>query len=391
VIETTPELTPVPEGRRRRWPAALAVVGSLVAVGLLSAPACEPSDGAELPPSVRVDSARALADTYATAPGGTTIVLAPGVYAPRQLKRTGAALTAPIVLRPAPDAVVEVQNLDVAGPSLHIEDLHLTGIIRFRAAAVGSRLEGSTVDPGNVIVEGDDVAVVGNRLRGPPDRDALDIGATDGSGPAGVVVRGNTIGPGTLTPGSSAHVDCLQVMSGTELVIADNLLYDCPAQTLLIKSDLGPVEQVRVARNSLRGCTPRTDACPAYMTLQVVPGDHPMRDITVVGNSIAGAFRGVGGIEGVVLDANAIDRIEDGCQYVGQDNVIGSSRCELPAGNHLAAPQWVDPTAEPPDLHAGPGSPTVDAGPPTMEADASGRAQACGTTWDAGAYERCEP
>ena len=388
--DTTTELAPVPGGGRRRWPAALAVVGVLVSVGLLSAPACEPSEGAELAPSVRVDSARALVDTYATAPAGTTIVLGPGVYAPRQLRRSGPALTAPIVLRPAPDADVEVQSLDVNGPSLHVQDLHLTGIIRFRAAAVGSRLERSTVDPGNVIVEGDDVAIVGNRLRGPPDRDALDVGATDGSGPAGVVVRGNTIGPGTLTPGSTAHVDCLQVMSATELSVVDNLLYDCPAQTLLIKSDLGPIEGVRVARNSLRGCTPRTDACPAYMTLQVVPGAHPMRDILLTGNSIAGAFRGVAGVDNLVLEANAIDRIEDGCQYVGKDNVIGSARCDLPEGNDLAAPQWADASAEPPDLYPGPDSPTVDAGPATMEADATGRAEACGTTWDAGAYERCE-
>ena len=387
MIETAPEPAPA---RPSRWPAVLSVVGVLLAVVLLSAPACEPSEGAERAPSVRVDSAAALVSAYASAPGGSTILLAPGVYAPRQLKRTGAAPTAPIVLRPEPGASVEVQDLDVAGPALHVEDLHLTGIIRFRAAAVGSRLEGSTVDPGNVIVEGDDVAIVDNRLRGPADRDALDIGATDGTGPVGVVVRGNTIGPGTLTPGSTAHVDCLQVMSATELVVADNLLYDCPAQTLLIKSDLGPIEQVRVVRNALRGCTPRTETCPAYMTLQVVPGDHPMRDIVLIGNSIAGAFRAVAGIEGLVLQANAIDRVEDGCQYIGRGNVIGSARCEVPEGNRLAAPQWVDATAEPPDLHPSPASPTVDAGPSTMEADANGRSQACGATWDAGAYERCD-
>ncbi len=373
-------------GAGRVWAAGVAAL-ALVAAG---PPSCDEggADPADAAGTVRVATARALADAYATAPPGSTIVLAPGVYAPPQLKR--GALDEPIVLTRDPATEVEVQNLDVNGPALHVDDLHLTGIIRFRAAAVGSQLTGSTVVPGNVIVEGDDVAIVGNTITGPPDRDALDIGATDGTGPAHVVVRDNLLGPGRLTPGSAAHVDCLQVMSGTDLVIADNQLYDCPAQTLLLKSDLGPVARVHVVRNALRGCTPRTDACPAFMTLQVVPGQHPLHDLYLEGNSIAGAFRAVAGIEGLLLVGNAIDRIEEGCEYVGTGNVIGSARCDLPSGNRLAAPAWVDGSSEPPDLRPAPGSPTEDAGGASMAPDAAGRTTACGSAWDAGAYERCD-
>jgi hypothetical protein len=178
-------------------------------------------------------------------------------------------------------------------------------------------------------------------------------------------------------------------MSAEDLSVTSNVLYDCPAQTLLVKSDLGPVHDVRIARNALRGCRPRTTTCPAFMTLQVVPGAHPMSDIDVDGNSVAGALRIVGSIRGVELRGNAIDRVEDGCEHLVERNVVGSSRCALPAGNLAAAPQWTAIDSAPPNLRPTDSSPTRDAGEPAMGSDADGRTTACGSAWDAGAFERC--
>ncbi len=361
---------------------------------LLGATACDLSEeeAAGAAPVVRVTSAAALASAYSKAPSGSTIELAPGVYAPKQLRRPAGApaLERPVTLRAEHGADVEVRALDVAGPALRVTGLRLTGIIRFRAAAVRSSLVGSTVDPGTVIVEGDDVTIRDNRITAAPDRDALDIGATDGTGPRRVRVHRNVLGPGKLSPGSSAHVDCLQVMSAERLVVTANVLYDCPAQTLLVKSDLGPVHDVRIERNALRGCRPRTHACPAFMTLQVIPGAHPMSDIVVEGNSVAGAFRSVGQLPGLALRGNAIDEVADGCEHLVERNVVGRARCDVPPGNLVAAPRWSSVDAAPPDLRAAPGSPTVDAGPSTMGTDADGRTSACGSAWDAGAFERCD-
>ncbi len=375
--------------RRRPW-VGLAAAAAL----LIGTAACDPAeeDAAGAAPVVRVTSAAALASAYATAPSGSTIELASGVYQPKQLRRPADAptLDQPVTLRAEDGADVEVRSLDVAGPALRVSGLHLTGIIRFRAAAVRSSLEGSTVDPGTVIVEGDDVTIRDNHITAAPDRDALDIGATDGSGPRRVLVHRNVLGPGTLSPGSSAHVDCLQVMSAEQLVISANVLYDCPAQTLLVKSDLGPVHDVRIDRNALRGCRPRTDTCPAFMTLQIIPGAHPMSDVEVRGNSVAGAFRAVGQVPGLALRGNAIDEVADGCEHLTERNVVGRARCDVPPGNLIAAPRWTSVDAAPPNLRAEADSPTVDAGPPTMDADADGRTSACGSAWDAGAFERCE-
>jgi hypothetical protein len=372
---------------RGRRPAALLLSGA----ALVGAVACRPAGGTGVTGVVHAGSASELVAAYGTAKPGTTIELDSGVYAPKQLRRhVGApALDEPVTLRAAPGAEVEVKALDVGGPALRVQGLHLTGIVRFRAAAVGSSLEDASVVPGTVIVEGDDVTISGNRITAAPDRDALDIGATDGSGPRRVVVHGNVLGPGSLTPGSPAHVDCLQVMSAEQLVVNDNVLYDCPAQTLLVKSDLGPVREVRIARNALRGCRPRTSTCPAFMTLQIVPGAHPMSDIEVDGNSVAGALRAVGSIPGLELRANAIDRVEDGCEHLVERNVLGSARCQIPPGNLVAAPQWTAVDASPPDLRPTSGSPTRDAGATSMERDADGRSTACGSRWDAGAFERC--
>jgi hypothetical protein len=361
------------------------------AAALAAAPACLPASGADDPSVMTVHTADQLVDAYRDAAPGTTIQLEAGSYAPKELRRTAGAPTLddPVVIRPDDGAEVEVQGLDVGGPGLRVEGLHLTGIVRFRAEATGSSLVDSRVEPGSVIVEGDGVTIQGNRLHAPSDRDALDVGATDGTGPSGVEVRGNVIGPGTLSPGNPAHVDCLQVMSATDLVVADNVLYDCPAQTLLLKSDLGPVERVQVARNALRGCRPRTASCPAFMTLQVVRGAHPMSDLRIDGNSVAGAFRAEGDLPGLELTANAIDHVESGCEALRSDNVIGSASCAVPPGNPTAAPLWQAVDAAPPDLRAAAGSPTIDAGAATMDGDADGRQTACGRRWDAGAYEHC--
>lgn len=351
------------------------------------AAACEPAGSA--PSVVRVSTADQLVRTYATAAPGTTIELAAGTYAPKQLRRPASSEEL-IKLRATPGAQVEVRDLDVRGP-LAVERLTLTGIIRFRAEAAGSSLSNSTVRPGNVIVEGDRVSILDNDIQGPPDRDALDIGATDGTGPFGVQVRGNTLGPGTLSPGSTAHVDCLQVMSGEDLVVADNLLYDCPAQTLLVKSDLGPIRNVTVVRNALRGCRPRTDACPAWMTLQVVSGPHPMRDIVIEGNTIAGALRMTPGIAGLVARGNAASSVEQGCEYLTSGNVVGTARCTVPPGNTVADPRFIDVDAAPPDLRPAQDSPSIDRGGAAQtQRDAKGRSAACGSGWDAGAYERCD-
>jgi hypothetical protein len=375
----------------------IALVGRIAAaalsVGALSAAAvgCLPDDTASGDASViEVSSADELAATFASAAPGTTIELLSGTYKPRQLRRSAdaASVESPVRLRAKPGEIVEVQDLDVAGP-LAVERIHLTGIIRFRAAAAGSSLANATVRPGNVIVEADDVSIVDNQIQGPPDRDALDIGATDGTGPFDVVVRGNTLGPGTLSPGSPAHVDCLQVMSGERLLIEDNLLYDCPAQTLLVKSDLGPIHDVTVIRNALRGCRPRTESCPAYMTLQLVPGAHPMSDVHVEGNSIAGALRAVAGFTGVQVASNAMTRIEAGCEYLTTGNVIGTAGCAVPPGNLMADPAWIDVDSDPPDLRPAPLSAAIDQAPTQSRADLRGTTDPCGEAWDAGAFERC--
>jgi hypothetical protein len=376
-------------GMVRRSAATLAA--AVVTAGVLAGCTNSGSSAGAAGSVISVDSAKALAAAYSSAGPGSAIELASGTYAPSQLRRAAGAptLTAPVTLRAKAGATVVVNNLDVNGPSLRVQSLHLTGIIRFRSAAVGSSLVQSTVQPGNVIVEGDNVTISGSRLHAPPDRDALDVGATDGSGPKGVRVLDNLIGPGTLTAGSTAHVDCLQVMSAVDLIVADNLLYDCPAQTLLVKGDLGPVDGVKIYRNELRGCLPRTSTCPAFMTVQIVPAAHPMQNILLKANSIAGALRAVAGIPGVVISANAIDRVEEGCEYVMTDNVVGSSRCSLPASNLSYAPIWTSETSNPPDLHAGPGSPAIDQGATAMPPDKDGRTTPCGSGWDAGAFEHC--
>jgi len=369
-------------------------VGAGVAVLAVTMGAAWAATGSSSPaaaPIVQVRTAADLVKTYASAAPGTTIELATGVYQPKQLKRAIGAppLTQAVVLRAATGATVEVRNLDVNGPALRVDDLHLTGNVRFRARAVGGAVLDSTVQPGTIIVEADRVAIERNTIRGPDDRDGLDIGATDGKGPYGVMVRGNTIGPGRLTPGSTAHVDCLQVMSADNLTVEDNILFDCPAQTMLVKSDLGPIRGVTILRNSLRGCLPPSSGCPGLMTLQIVPGAHPMRTITVTGNSVAGALRAVDAIPGVTFTGNAIDHVEDGCQYPMVGNVIGTSRCTIPPGNTQAQPLWLGADRRPPDLRPAPGSPVQDAGTATLGTDADGRRSACGARWDAGAYERC--
>ena len=275
---------------------------------------------------------------------------------------------------------MEVRALDVAGPALRVQrpPPHRDHPVPGRGGRRSS-LEGSTVDPGNVIVEGDDVTIRGQpHHRGRPTATPSTSAPPTAAGPAGVRGPRQRARPGHAEPGSTAHVDCLQVMSAEQLVVSRQRALRLP------RPDAPREERPRARRR--RADRPQRPARlpPAHRRVPRVhdPAGRPRRapDVatsSVDGNSVAGAFRAVAAVPGLALRGNAIDA-GGGRLRAPRSSATSSAApaASVPPGNLVAAPaldRRRRRAARPATRRAG--SPTVDAGPPTMDADADGRDQ----------------
>ena len=312
---------------------------ALVVAVLLAGAGAAPS-----PAVVRVGPGDDLAAAIEAADAGTVVELTAGSHRPEPLTRGDGDVT----VRAAPGADVVLGPLDVRVPGLRLEGLRLTGRIHLRPRAVGSVLHDVVVDGGSVVVDADGVVVEGSVVTPAPDHDALVVTASDGDGPVGVVVRGNELGPAVLSsPSSEAHLDCLQVTSAQDLLIEGNVLLGCSAQTILVKSDLGPVDGVVLRGNEVHGCEPQRDTCRSINVLQVVPGEHPMGSVLLEGNTVHGRLRIDPRVTGARVEGNAAAAIVDSCHAVGTGNVFGEARCEVPEGNEVVGPAWLEAAAPP--------------------------------------------
>ncbi len=271
-----------------------------------------------------------LAAAVASAPAGAVVELGPGRHRPEALDREAPGT---IVVRAAAGADAVVEGVEVRGAGIVLDGLHLAGRVHLHRGADGAVLRDATVE-GTVVVEADGAVVEGSTVRPAPDDDAVVVTSRDATGPADVVLRGNVLGPSPLSsPTSDAHVDCLQVSSAVDLLVEGNALHGCAAQTVLVKSDLGPIDGVVLRENALRGCVPVDDRCGAVNVLQVVAGPPPMPGIQLDGNVVAGRLRVDAAVDGVRLADNVAARVVEGCHAELRGNVVGQAPCPLPPGN----------------------------------------------------------
>ncbi len=285
-----------------------------------------------------------LDQALAAATAGQAIRLKGGDYGTQLLKPGSSHTGPPVRLISDPADPAQVGQLFIEASGVEISGLRVDGEVRVRKQAADVTLTGLDVT-GTVDIEGDRAVLRGSRVRLMPNRDGVSVR----SGAAGVQLLDNVIGPGSRSPGSPAHVDCLQVSAATDLLIKGNTLFRCPAQTILIKADRGPIVGVQIRNNVIQGCLTRTETCDGYKSLQVRTAQE-MRDIVVEGNTIDGALV-FDDLPGLVVTRNLMSG-DPGCLPGSRDNVVGKSSC--PQVNRVADVSFPGRADEVPNLAPGP-------------------------------------
>jgi hypothetical protein len=344
------------------------------------------------PATLRVGTTGSIQEVYGSAPSGTIIELTPGQHPAEVLRREPGAppLEAPVVIQGPDGGTAVLEGLDVFGPAVTVRNVTLRGGLQFRPGADGSRAESIDATGGWVVLSASNSALVSSRVTPMNDHDAVYVGAYQATPPDGVLVQGNVLGPSELSsPSSAAHLDCLQVATATNLVVRDNLLAGCAAQTVLVKADQGPIEHVRITRNAIQSCHPQTSTCGAFNALHVSGQAGALVDVVIDHNSIDGGLHLGTPSTGIQVRGNAITD-SDSCGPELDGNVVGSTFCvdRLSPSNVVGEVLFAARDAWPPDLRPAPRSAAIDFGVAPIYTDDDIRA--CGP-WDAGAYELCPP
>ncbi len=292
----------------------------------------------------QADPCGSLNDGLAAASPGATVRLAAGSYPSQLLRGQSSHAGAPVRLVSDPANPAELKQLLIEARNLEIVGVRVVGEVRVRDQAVDVTLDNLNID-GILDIEGDRTVVRDSRVLPESDRDAVQVR----SGPTGVQLIDNVVGPGRRSPGSPAHVDCLQVSWASDLLVEGNTFFRCPAQTILIKADRGPITGVMIRGNTIQGCLTRTETCDGFKTLQIRTAQE-MRDIVVKGNSIDGAVV-FDSLPGLVITRNVMTG-DPGCTVGATDNIVAKSSC--PDANRVADVAFPSRTDDVPDLTPGP-------------------------------------
>lgn len=307
--------------------------------------AATPSTAASTLPSLYVSPQGAPGPCTAAKPCGSfdqayrvarpsQVVLVAGGRYPSQTIRYLAKRTAgyTVTFRPRTGArVVIASMLEVSGSDVLVRDMTVDGRVRLRTTAAGSKLH-AMVLRGSVLVDAPRSAVTGSVITPQPDQDGIDVRYGQN-----VLIADNTIGPGVRGP-KKGHVDCIQVMGGSDITIRDNRLFRCATQQILIKPDEAPIQRVRVTGNRITGCGTRTAACDGYVAVQVRTAGRVIENVVVESNVVDGALY-ADDIPGLAVRHNRIDQLSR-CGAWAYANTVQrtGSGCTSAAGSSPTAP-----------------------------------------------------
>lgn len=208
-----------------------------------------------------------LSDAYDAAALGDTVRVKEGTYEAQsiafaELKGDPDSVLDRIVFRPERDvlgSVVFAGTLEVLAPHVELHRFAVPGetiILRYRSDSEDERA-------GNVHLIENDVGKIqvnsvwnfrlaGNDVGPREDSDGVDIYAypvDDGHHPTSGVVEDNDIHDLTLSPGSSEHVDAIQLTAGEGILIRRNKLRAYHHQGILAKTDQGPLVGITIENN----------------------------------------------------------------------------------------------------------------------------------------------
>ena len=338
---------------------------------------------------------------------GQTVVMAAGSYADASVP-PDASKTSPtdVVVRPAAGASVSLSS-EIHVTAKHLE---LRGLAFQRRLWVDGTAEDLTVRDADlatftVMSSGaqapEDISFIGGSDR--PLVDANNIIASNGTSttasPTNILIDGDAFHDFTLSPGSGAHVECLQVWAADGLTIRNSRFRNCEVFDIFLQKLPGgaaatPVEHPdreqlhrllsqRLLRHPLAdhaGTQLEQRHDPQQLVQQ---GDQPRRrcpysNVKIIGNI---------GPEARASTPGATDAVKPQPAGVTIDYNVWYAGAKVGPHDQVAPSGFIDPAAF--NFHIGPLSAAVNAADPANApaADIDGEARPSGTAPDAGADE----
>lgn len=270
----------------------------------------------------------------------------------------GADPKQPVVLiRPVDaEAEVTVKGMTVGQPGVMVSSMRSEGSIMLREHATSSGFDQIIVDGGGAFINGTTRGFLRNSEVVPlPDKDALQIKAYNGAQPTRLVIEGNTFGPTSRGP-ERGHVDCIQILGGSELIIRDNTLFHCASQGLLVGSGAGGTvgSDNRFEDNLIQLCPERTETCDGHHAVAIYDG----QDAVFVNNTVLDGGTVFESPDATVT-GNIFSLLKICDNGTFEYNLAITSRCELGETNVVDTPEWVNGEQSPPDPRLATDSPGV--------------------------------
>jgi hypothetical protein len=346
------------------------------------------ASGSDANPCTQAAPCRSFDRGYHAAAPGQTVELAAGSYGDQTVTADATKTSAADVLvRPAAGAAVSAGTVTIAGAA-HLE-LRDFGLAEWHVEQGSDDVTLRNLTAGDFFLDSaSNVNVIGGSYGPATDLDDAQIrpscaGCTP---PSNVLVDGVSFHDATLSPGSTAHVECLQVAEVIGLTIRNSRFVNCEQHNVFISPWWGgPLKNVLLENNF--GGRVRT----GYYGFRVANGDpgEVCDNVVMRYNSATTAFlmQCASAINGTAFIANVGPYSQWTCDtsIVYGHNVWDGAAC---SSSDVNAPSgFVDPANS--NLHLQPGAAAVDHGDPHIDppTDIDGQARPMGNAPDAGADE----
>jgi hypothetical protein len=286
----------------------------------------------------------AVAKAKADRANGAVVAVAAGHYPKQTINKAKNQETA-VVVQAERGGTVRLDGLTIDAAHVTVRGITVSGAIRVGTDATGSGLDNITTDKGSVFLAASGSFLTNSRVQPAVDADGVQIKAYGGKNPDGVTIDHTLIGPTHRGP-RKVHVDCVQILGGSNIVIRHSQLFHCADQGIIAGSGAtgkitGPIE---VSYTQIQLCPQRTSDCDGYNAIEMRAPSVMFTHNTVIDGGAV--FR----VDNLTVTSSYFDQLKT-CSGTIEDNLVDRTNCEtLPASNRRGQLQFVDAGASPPNL-----------------------------------------
>ena len=288
--------------------------------------------------------AGANATANATGASGAVVEVAAGQY-PQQTINEGKNSAVAVVVQAERGAQVRLSGLTVDAAHVTVRGVTVKGPTRIGSTATGSGLDNVTTDQGSVFLGASGSFLTNSRVQPAVDADGVQIKAYGGKNPQGVTIDHTSIGPTHRGP-RKVHVDCVQILGGSDIVIRHSRLFHCADQGIIAGSGAsGTISgTIEVSYTQIQLCPQRTSDCDGYDAIEMRAPSVVFTHNTVIDG--AAIFR----VENSTVTSNYFDNLGI-CNGTFENNLYAKTSCRnLPPSNHRGEMAFVNRASEPPNL-----------------------------------------